>query len=391
MTANRDHVPCDPAPPLLLYSMSAFWPLLEPVLRALNPRKICEVGTEKGGLTERLLAFCETSGSQYIGVDPTLSPDFLAAKQKKGTVFLKDRSLDVLNEIVGCDVYFIDGDHNYYTVYRELTVILESDPAPLIFLHDVSWPWARRDLYYNPDSIPDQHRHPCTDQKGPHIRGAALREDGFVGVKSDENFYAAEAFGGVKNGVLTAAEAAVGEAGVPGWKLSLIPAVFGLGIIWQAEALPGAVNRQLESLDRAAEVLNPILSILEHNRVELFLQYLQCDEMMRQNRGVLEDLTRRNKKLRDDNTTVGERNKKLREHNKGLQKHNKGLETHNKGLQEHIKGLQTHNSGLQAHNEELSRHYRSLADHAKALAGQYEDLAAYCATLKESKSTDAQA
>ena len=73
---------------------------------------------------------------------------------------LKTRSLDFLNspDFQGYDVYLIDGDHNHYTVTRELELI---DPhfraGDLILFNDVAGAWSRRDLYYDKDFIPLEH------------------------------------------------------------------------------------------------------------------------------------------------------------------------------------------------------------------------------------------
>ena len=64
----------------------------------------------------------------------------------------------------------IDGDHNWYTVLSELETIERlcderGQGFPLVLLHDIGWPYGRRDLYYDPASIPEEHRKPY-DKKG---------------------------------------------------------------------------------------------------------------------------------------------------------------------------------------------------------------------------------
>ena len=68
------------------------------------------------------------------------------------------------------DAALIDGDHNWYTVYHEMKAIAEvaranGAPLPVMILHDVGWPYGRRDLYYAPDTIPEECRQPYA-QKG---------------------------------------------------------------------------------------------------------------------------------------------------------------------------------------------------------------------------------
>ena len=60
------------------------------------------------------------------------------------------------------DAALIDGDHNWYTVYNELKLLAatarEADAAlPVLVLHDVGWPYGRRDLYYAPEQIPEEY------------------------------------------------------------------------------------------------------------------------------------------------------------------------------------------------------------------------------------------
>ena len=67
------------------------------------------------------------------------------------------------------DAALIDGDHNWYTVYHELRLLHEvaraaGEPLPLLILHDVGWPYGRRDLYYGPEQIPEEFRQPYAQQ-----------------------------------------------------------------------------------------------------------------------------------------------------------------------------------------------------------------------------------
>lgn len=64
----------------------------------------------------------------------------------------KGISLEVLPELHDTfDCILIDGDHNWYTVYHELKMIYDREllkRGGIVFLHDVEWPWGRRDMYY---------------------------------------------------------------------------------------------------------------------------------------------------------------------------------------------------------------------------------------------------
>jgi hypothetical protein len=102
------------------------------------------------------------------------------------------------------DCILIDGDHNWCTVFNELRLIHERAlvrPGGFVFLHDVDWPYGRRDMYYQPGTIPVEFRHPFA-QKGI-VRGQSSLADvgGF-----NSQLMNALAEGGPKNGVLSAIE-----------------------------------------------------------------------------------------------------------------------------------------------------------------------------------------
>ncbi|MBL7373602.1 class I SAM-dependent methyltransferase, partial [Escherichia coli] len=72
----------------------------------------------------------------------------------------------------------------------------------LALMHDVSWPCARRDCYYAPDRIPEEHRHPHSFDGGVSLgQPDCLPNRGFRGAGS---FAWALHEGGPRNGVLTA-------------------------------------------------------------------------------------------------------------------------------------------------------------------------------------------
>jgi len=114
----------------------------------------------------------------------------------------KGISLEVLPKLTSpFDCILIDGDHNWYTVYHELNVIREKNllrTGGLIFFHDVDWPWARRDMYYQPDTIPTQYQQEWA--KLGVVRGnCELSDNGSFG-----GYRKAVREGGPRNGVLTA-------------------------------------------------------------------------------------------------------------------------------------------------------------------------------------------
>ena len=155
------------------------------------------------------------------------------------------------------DAVIIDGDHNYYTVIEELRAIAAASGAelPLLMFHDVGWPHGRRDDYYAAELIPAERRQPIQEGGGLHPDESGIRAGGlpYRGAAARE--------GGPRNGVLTAVEDFVAER--EGLRLAIVPAFFGLGIVWSADApWAEAIAEVLEPWDR-----NPLLARLEANRV----------------------------------------------------------------------------------------------------------------------------
>ncbi len=77
----------------------------------------------------------------------------------------------------------------------------------MVFLHDVGWPYARRDGYYNPDDKPETFRQPYK-QEGMRPGQRKLIKNG--GLNSE--LYNAVDENTPRNGVLTAAEDFVRES-----------------------------------------------------------------------------------------------------------------------------------------------------------------------------------
>lgn len=149
--------------------MYPFWePFIAPLLHTLGPKTLVEVGAEQGKSTHRLLRYCATHQAVLHAIDPAPKFDVEAWEQQQAGRFYFHRglSLDVLPTLTGYDLVLLDGDHNWYTVYHELRCIETTAqqtgrPFPMVLLHDVGWPYGRRDLYYDLDTIPPKYRQPA--------------------------------------------------------------------------------------------------------------------------------------------------------------------------------------------------------------------------------------
>lgn len=244
--------------------MHHFWDtVIEPALDILKPGMIVEIGSDQGLNTRKLLAFCEKNGCELHVIDPKPKYDVAEWRGRHGdtVVFHLDLSLNALPRIDGFDVVLIDGDHNWYTVFNELKLIEEKcdelfRPFPLAMLHYVGWPYGRRDLYYAPETIPEEYRHPY-EQKGVHPESTELLEEGGV----NANLPNATKENVPRSGVLTAVEDFEKESDRE-FELLVIPGLNGFGILVPVELKAG--NEALAALLDPLDLPEPVARLMEN-------------------------------------------------------------------------------------------------------------------------------
>lgn len=166
------------------------------ILNRRNPQTILEIGVLRGDSTLQILEWCAESGAHLTSLDPvewegdlpedvkrpmegyeykrgqegfddwTITPKGLEEVFRRGLdanwTCVKRRSLDYMNsdEFGGFELYLIDGDHNYYTVTRELELMHQHfKPGDIALFNDVAGDYAKRDMYYDPEFIPEEHRN----------------------------------------------------------------------------------------------------------------------------------------------------------------------------------------------------------------------------------------
>jgi hypothetical protein len=264
---------------LLIHSMSEFSDIILGTLNAAGARNIAEVGAEFGGMSQQLAAYAQATGGSLTSIDPAPKPEFLEwAAATPVVCHVAQPSLEAMPNCKDVDAWVLDGDHNYYTVSNELRIadaLAQRDGKPLLaVLHDISWPCARRDMYYAPDAIPAEHRHPHSYDAGVTIGDAGVRPG--RGFRGAGQFAFALREGGPRNGVLTAIEDFIEVANRNDRPLGFanIPAVFGLGILFDFSA-PWA--------EKVAEIVQPyhnnaLLASLELNRLKNYLAVIDWQD-----------------------------------------------------------------------------------------------------------------
>ncbi len=241
------------------YSLASVEELINACLDVVGAKTVLEVGAFRGDLTARLLEWAERSGGSVAAIDPLPPEELLELLAEHPELeLIPETSHETLASRQLPDVVIIDGDHNYFTLSEELKIIDEraaDGGLPLMMFHDVWWPHARRDTYYEPDRIPEEHRQPI-------VHNAALDpEEPGIARYGLEYEWAAAREGGPRNGVLTALEDFT--EGREDLRLAVVPAFFGFGVLWRRDApWAGEVAAIIEPWDR-----NPVLARLEAERI----------------------------------------------------------------------------------------------------------------------------
>jgi hypothetical protein len=245
---------------------------IEPICRIVEPKSIIEVGAASGLNSANLLAYCSLAGGAFHAVDPSPNPGSFVtspAFAARGT-YHNLPSLQALPSLTA-DLILLDGDHNWYTVFHELTLIEAtclrlSGRLPVVLVHDIHWPYGRRDLYYHPDTIPPQFRQPHA-QRGIVDGQPALAETGGYNYKH----YNAIHEGGARNGVLTAVEDFLRET-AQNWAFRQIPGFHGLGVLYPPHSLTSQQVSRLDALLTLPPHLRKHMETLEEERLYALLE-----------------------------------------------------------------------------------------------------------------------
>lgn len=271
-------LPCEAKFREVALGVSGFWKeVLEPLVEALRPERIVEVGAERGATTELLLGWAESAGATLHSIDP--EPDFdvetLTEAYPATLRFHRDLSLEVLPALGPVDLVLLDGDHNYYTVFNELKILERAAREkqlvpPVIGLHDIDWPYGRRDVYYNPETVPEDSRR-SFERRGLDPRSDELVDDGLNADLANATRPAER-----HSGVCGAIEDFLAQSSER-WRLFEIPGMHGLGILAAERRLEAdqAVRDLLESTD-TAPFLRSRVEAVEWGRIDAEIERVRA-------------------------------------------------------------------------------------------------------------------
>ncbi|MGF7118938.1 glycoside hydrolase family 99-like domain-containing protein [Methanobacterium oryzae] len=248
--------------------MNRLWNnVILPIIEQINANYIVEIGSDTGINTQNILEYCKKYDAHMSAIDPFPKFDIDEYKAKYGDRFeiYKDLSLSRLPLLEDYDVILLDGDHNWYTVYNELKIIEKSFKGkkfPVVFLHDISWPYGRRDLYYNHENIPDAYKQPIK-KAGIYFGQTDLVKDRGLNSQQYHSIYE----NNPKNGILTALEDFINESDLE-FSFEHINAFHGLGILYPKNTIEDIVK----NIIRTASIGDG----LEEERVKLIIE---CTEL----------------------------------------------------------------------------------------------------------------
>lgn len=239
--------------------MVRFWTnYIEPLIQVIQPRRLLEIGADRGWNTGRILAYCRATGAYADIVDPAPQPslhDVLAAYGPDEHRYVPLKSVAAIPQLEPPDVALIDGDHNWVTVFTELNLLhgnagQHGVAMPIVISHDVGWPYARRDMYYSPADLDASQRHPYA-YKGMLPGISELVEDGMNGTLANATHE-----GGPRNGVLTGIEDFIASIGAEHFTFRKLPFFNGLGILVPEGRMTPAIAAKLDEFFTPAALLD---------------------------------------------------------------------------------------------------------------------------------------
>jgi hypothetical protein len=250
---------------------------IQPVIELVKPRRVMEIGADWGWNTKKILAYCQASGCVADIVDPAPRPELheVLAGFGKEYSYHPLKSLQAIPQLLTPDIALIDGDHNWYTVFNELSQMYARANEtgalpPICIMHDVDWPYARRDMYYNPDDVPVAQRHAYA-YRGMVPGVKELREDGMNGFHAN-----ALVEGGPQNGVMTAIEDFIASSKLD-IRLYTLPYFNGLAFLVPQQRMTDELKSLIEGFFGKEELLKSCIALEEEtNRLRARFQHTEA-------------------------------------------------------------------------------------------------------------------
>jgi hypothetical protein len=242
--------------------------------------------------------------------------DLLSAYGKRLRLYESPRQAGLPEELTDIDLAVLNGEPNWFTTFHQLKALeqrsVENGNAfPVVLIHNVRWPYGRRDMYPDPERIPDEFRQPY-ERRGLVPGSSKLVSDGMF---ADRCHAVAEH--GPRNGVRTAVDDFIADS-YRRWRFVDLPGLSGIGILVSSDRLE-AQPELVELLERfsSSEFLTGHLTQLELVRVN-------ADAARQRTTAEAEQLGERSQRLESELLMRTGEHEKLRHQHQGL--HNRVLE-----------------------------------------------------------------
>ena len=284
-----------------LVNMANFYPLIKSLIVSVSPKSICEIGSDLGATTKLLSDYCYENSCTLHSVDPA----FDKTERKSQLVYnYKMTSFEYLKNNQASQIYFIDGDHNFHTVFNELNLIKSSlirNEEVVIFLHDVGWPCAYIDMYYDCSSIPEE------------LRGLS-HKNSIVKVLKDEY---SQVYEGLPMDQVSVVSRSSRNSGVLGAVMEFlkkdmnseffkIPSIYGFGVLILNKNISGEVYAEFSKLKNICSKFDVFLSILEFNRIRLLEKINASGELWKEQQNYIAELEKQIEVVRAENKMLSD-------------------------------------------------------------------------------------
>jgi hypothetical protein len=269
--------------------MNRFWRrYIKPLIETVQPARILEIGADAGWNTRNILEYCQYHHAFLDVVDPAPKPslhDVLRQYRSDNYHYYPLKSVAVIPQLDTPDIALIDGDHNWATVYRELHLLQANAAAsgslpPIVLSHDVAWPYARRDMYYNPADLDASEKHPYA-YRGMLPGVNELVEHGMNGSLAN-----AMHEGGPRNGVLTAIEDYIASCDID-YTFRTLPFFNGLGILVPAQRMTPALQQLIDGFFTAESLLQTCID-MENDSMHMRAVLIQTESHLTRRTEALE-------------------------------------------------------------------------------------------------------
>jgi hypothetical protein len=255
--------------------MFRLWPLfIEPFIRQLAPRRIMEVGAGEGVNSARLLQYCRDTGGKADIADPSPAEGLqdILARFPEEHVFYPMSGARALLRSEPPDLVLLDGDPNWFTVHNELNLLrrLSAErglPFPCVLVHNVAWPYGRRDAYANPRAVEEKQPFAFL---GVVPGEAGLTEHGLSGRLANANHE-----GGPRNGVLTAIEDFIATAPFE-VDFRTVPFFNGLAVLVPQVRMTPELKALVDGFF-SGETLMKACETLEQDRIRVQIELAQAE------------------------------------------------------------------------------------------------------------------